>query len=155
MVTETTDKDLSLSKKIENLDLSMVKAMLIVKKGFTETEANNAIVEYKEYLLVAGSASGLIPSPACDEAWHAHILHLPAYMRDCMNLFGRPIWHVPDPISDAQVILSLGGNRHLVTAGVCENTDDSDGSCKTNCHNQVHQNGFMVVTIRIPVNEYA
>lgn len=37
----------------------------------------------------------LVPTPALDQVWHAHILDTQRYRRDCLALFGRFIDHQP------------------------------------------------------------
>jgi hypothetical protein len=99
--------DTLLWEKIQALDLRRVYQRLIVKERFSAKDATAAVAGYREYLYQTTAAEHLSPSHDVDMAWHAHMLHLPTYFRDCMNLFNRILWHVPTQISDDEVEIAL------------------------------------------------
>ncbi len=135
--------------KILSIDLSRVLARLICKLNFTPERAEKAITGYRQYLYLINTEGKITPSADVDEAWHAHILHLPSYIRDCISTFDRVIWHVPKPITNGTAICS----------GEC-NAGGDDYNFKpkvagTDCE-AFHKKAKMVTfTITVPADEYA
>jgi hypothetical protein len=139
----------ALWEKILAIDLTRVLARLIHKLHFTPDRAEEAIKGYRQYLYLINTVGKMTPSADVDEAWHAHILHLPAYVRDCMASFGKVIWHVPKPIIDGKAICS----------GECNAGGDDynfkPGSMGTDCeafHKKTNMTSFV---IDVPIDEYA
>lgn len=88
--------------KIDGLDLTKVKRKLCLPierdgKAWIPEHAESIEVWYKRYLklIVMRPDANVVPSRAIDEMWHTHILDTRAYMRDCDNIFGRYIHHIP------------------------------------------------------------
>jgi hypothetical protein len=87
-----------LRAKIWGLDLSMVKAKLMSKRNenMSGEQADAAVEAYRRYLLLAAVAKfPVVPTQESDAAWHHHILHTKAYVRDCRDIFGCYLHHQP------------------------------------------------------------
>lgn len=137
--------DTQLWEKIQGLDLVRVRNRLIIKEGYTADDADATIAEYRQYLYIAGKIGNVAPGADCDDAWHAHMLHLPMYFRDCLHLYGRILWHVPNETTEEEVALALetprrkkNATRKLAVAGACGGCFcAAEGDCtpSTNCQN--------------------
>jgi len=65
------------------------------ENGWSELYARRVILEYKRFLLLAGTGSEMVtPSDAVDQAWHLHLLYTRDYRR-CCRIFGRRLDHTP------------------------------------------------------------
>lgn len=65
--------------------------------------AAKGLLLYKRFLWLCLKYpdSALVPTKDMDEFWHNHILHTRRYFKDCQNLFGRYLHHIPsDPNGD-------------------------------------------------------
>ena len=134
-------------EKILLIDLKRVFDRLVHKLDFTEDRAEDAINGYRQYLYLVNTVGNLTPSEDVDEAWHAHVLHLPAYFRDCMSAFGRVIWHIPKPIINGKVICSGECN-----AGQCNNYKPA--KIGTDCEALQGRSEMLSFTINVPADEY-
>ena len=133
--------------QINSIDLTRIFDRLVHKIHFTPERAEKAIDGYRKYLYLINTVGNLTPNADADEAWHAHILHLPAYIRDCMSIFGRVIWHIPKPIVDGKVICSGECN-----AGGPNSNDYKPG---TDCEALQKQVNLLSFSIMVPIDEYA
>lgn len=99
VVTEApTTTQAQISASIVNADLSFVKNYLVWKEVVPPAQIDEAINEYRKFMLVigaAGKAQIAMISPIIDEVWHCHILHLHQYEQFCLTTFGRLIYHTP------------------------------------------------------------
>jgi hypothetical protein len=94
--------------KIDDLDLTTVKAKLKSKKGRVwkwRNDLDKLEKEYKQflYLIAANPGETVVPwSEPMDDLWHEHILDTQKYHDDCMKIFGKYIHHNPHlPIGSA------------------------------------------------------
>lgn len=98
-------------KRIADLDLSMVKQKLCLPKdqrgkGWTEEKAETTEKWYKRFLLLHLLYGDAAPcTEEIDEFWHTHILYTREYTRDCRDIFGSYMHHVPcNDLSDKDVL---------------------------------------------------
>ena len=162
--------DTQLWEKIQGLDLVRVRNRLIIKEGYTADDADATIAEYRQYLYIAGKIGNVAPGADCDDAWHAHMLHMPMYFRDCLYLYGCILWDVPNDTIEMEVLQALETPRRkkrtLLPVAVCENSDPD--ACKNNCYEgmtpivgtdceaiQASIRSHFTVQITVPKNEYA
>jgi hypothetical protein len=134
-----TNFNQALWDKILAIDLTRINQRLVHKLGFKEDRAEAAIYAYRQYMYLINTVGNLTPDHDVDEVWHAHVLHLPSYFRDCMFTFGKVIWHIPKPIVDGKVICS----------GICNAGGDS------NDYKQAAGADILSFSIAVPVDEYA
>jgi uncharacterized membrane protein YgcG len=76
---------------------------LVRTDGFTPADAEIAVAEYRGFLAIAAAYGPEMlapPSEACDQAWHAHILHTEMYDHDMRAIFGAPFHHYPADDTD-------------------------------------------------------
>lgn len=83
--------------QIQNLDLEYLAQRLITKEQWLESNAQEAVRRYKNFLTLILKYPDLrsVPTEDIDEVWHAHILHTRNYIADCEAIFGRYIHHSP------------------------------------------------------------
>jgi hypothetical protein len=138
--------------KINSINLELVEKRLVAKCKFSAERAKEAVKEYREFLYLAATEGGIIPSIDVDEAWHAHILHLPAYVRDCMNTFGRMIWHVPNKDSVTKVVCSTQCNSPEIVT--CSNNCKSEPCREPSDKMENLLEKKITFSIFVPVDEY-
>ena len=82
---------------IKDLDLSYLEKRLMREVHWTQSEAQEAVRAYKNFLILIYKypKAGVVPTSEIDEVWHAHILHTKEYTRDCHAIFGRYVHHAP------------------------------------------------------------
>jgi len=82
---------------IINLDLTKIVKKVKAKSEWTDAEAVQAEMQYKQFLIMCLKYPKIVhvPSRMIDEVWHAHILDTKRYMQDCKAILGRFLHHVP------------------------------------------------------------
>jgi hypothetical protein len=82
---------------LEKLDLETIKMRLVSKKDWTKEKADRIEILYKNYLASAAINQNvkLVPSSEVDDMWHEHILDTRKYMKDCQEILGYYLHHVP------------------------------------------------------------
>ncbi len=82
---------------IKSLDLSYVLDALVAREGWSRAHAEEAIQQYRNYLILLLKNPGktLPPSEDIDEVWHTHVLHTREYRSDCERIFGHYVDHEP------------------------------------------------------------
>ena len=86
---------------IDALDLRQIRYMLCLGKprglGWSDTKADQAIVEYKRFLGLKSKnrAARIVPTKLVDQVWHQHILDTRKYELDCRMIFGGTLHHNP------------------------------------------------------------
>jgi hypothetical protein len=70
---------------------------LIAETGWTRGQAEQAVEEYRRFLLLACVAGHPVsPSPTVDEVWHTHLLYTRSYWDDlCPNVLSFDFHHEP------------------------------------------------------------
>jgi len=84
--------------RVQALDLERITKKVGQKQGWDAARAEEAQRQYQHYLallLVYPGKQIAPPSKDADEIWHGHILDTPAYHRDCEQLVGGYLHHVP------------------------------------------------------------
>jgi hypothetical protein len=84
--------------RVQALDLDRITRKVGQKQGWDAVRAGEAELQYRHYLtllLVYPGKQIAPPSKDADEIWHGHILDTPAYQRDCEQLFGHFLHHLP------------------------------------------------------------
>lgn len=89
-------------------DARPLSARLRQLTGWSPTETQRVLTEYRRFLYLAVRMSGRVcPSVAVDEAWHAHLLDSRRYFGEfCPQVLGRVLHHVPSRGGAAE------GQRH-------------------------------------------
>ena len=149
--------------KINSINLHRVWQSLIVRKGYTAERADEAINGYRKYLYLAAQYGKISPTSDIDEVWHTHILFLSSYIRDCMTIFGRIIYHVPNQISEEQVSVALQGKTFVKNSiepkmAECEGTcgdDPADCEVVVQCSGDDNRTKVMYFNTFVPIDEYA
>lgn len=85
---------------INAIDFTMVKMKIQDKEdglGWTEQQADDAIIEYKRFLALKRTYphKDIVPHKAIDDFWHQHILDTQKYADDCEIIFGYFLHHYP------------------------------------------------------------
>jgi uncharacterized protein (TIGR04222 family) len=67
------------------------------ENGWSDSQAERAILEYKRFVFLAHSAGHQVcPSEQVDQVWHAHLTYTRSYWdRFCEEVLGRPLHHEP------------------------------------------------------------
>jgi len=83
--------------QVDSIDLSNVRKRLLKEQTWTPEYTDKVIQEYRRFLLLClrFPQMTVVPSPAVDEVWHAHILHTRAYANDCQTFLGFFLHHSP------------------------------------------------------------
>lgn len=85
-----------LPRAIAKLNLTCVLSKVMRDNPhWTETRAKEAVHDYRYFLALALLPGSITPSPDIDEMWHAHILFMRKYERDCNSVFGHILYHTP------------------------------------------------------------
>ena len=102
MATTTilTDDLRSTAERVERLDFTGIKAyMCDASSGphWARHIANEVELEYRRFLILNAlhPDERIVPGPLIDDFWHRHILDTVAYQRDCAEIFGHFLHHVP------------------------------------------------------------
>lgn len=83
----------NLRRKVDSLDLTpMVSKLRGPKYLWTEERIDAAVQGYRAFL---SSAQDEPENQDVDEVWHLHILDTQKYAKDCVDLFGGFLHHVP------------------------------------------------------------
>lgn len=87
---------------IMSCPLDQVRERLVRKQVLSEAIVDEAIAEYKKFLVLARLGYGPLEmfSRQVDEVWHAHILFTRDYAEFCQIAFGRFLHHQPNPSSE-------------------------------------------------------
>jgi len=93
-------KPLSLTDRIDDLDLRMIKLKLMDAEegeGWSAELADLVEGEYRRFLALtrAYPELAIVPSGRVDEFWHGHILDTQKYGPDCERVFGFFLHHFP------------------------------------------------------------
>lgn len=82
---------------IKSLDLSKITAKLMLKKNWSQHQANIIEKWYKRFLMMHVKYPGqsMIPNDFIDDFWHEHILDTRKYAKDCNLVFGEFMHHNP------------------------------------------------------------
>lgn len=85
------------SRKVAQLDFSMLKRKLMEEHGWTPEFCDEAESLYRKFLALNARYPGrkVCPTGPIDEFWHAHIVDTKAYHRDCNLVFGEYLHHFP------------------------------------------------------------
>jgi len=83
--------------KIDALDLNHVRDYLAEKAGWSKDYATQVENDYRGFLkLYAVNPQGrFVSTRHVDDFWHAHILHVGKYVKDCQETFGYLLDHLP------------------------------------------------------------
>jgi len=95
---------------ISSADLNAVVERLIHVDGWSKKSANQAIIQYRNFLFLKkkyGHQHTLPPSYEIDEVWHAHVLHTKDYFNFCEAVFGEYLHHHPHSTQEASSIQEL------------------------------------------------
>lgn len=87
----------AISKRVEDLDFTPHGYKLQTEYNWSIEKVNEAIVLYKEWLVLQCLYEHLsfAPSEFIDEFWHVHILDTRKYLSDCLHIKGEFIHHYP------------------------------------------------------------
>jgi len=88
----------SVRRAIEALKLDDVLSRVIEERHWSETQAQEALVWYRNFLWLAykhGKKSVHAINEDSDYLWHAHITFTKKYSRDCDRIFGGFLDHTP------------------------------------------------------------
>ncbi|HSX14256.1 MAG TPA: TOMM precursor leader peptide-binding protein [Chlamydiales bacterium] len=90
------------SQSLLNLDLQYIIPRMVEKKGWSREDAQDIVRKYKNFLAlrILYPTLNCVPTLEIDEIWHDHILHTQQYMRDCEQIFGGYLHHLPSDGSD-------------------------------------------------------
>lgn len=144
-------------KKIDDLDLSMVKMKLCLPlekegKGWTQEEAVTAELWYKRFLTLCAiyPHEDIVPTHQIDAIWHAHILDTRAYIADCQEIFGGYLHHFPyfglrdeqdaQDLADSfqitceRFIRHFGESPLVTVASKCGQSDGGGTGCSRKIH---------------------
>lgn len=94
-------------------NLEMVKRFLVNRWGFSESEADNLIVEYRRFMILSvENPEEIIPvSDKVDEVWHAHLLFTEDYPVFCQAIVGEYLHHrVPGDENERLALAGAYGN---------------------------------------------
>lgn len=82
---------------IENINLSRAMKRLQTNLGWTQSETETAVKQYRRFLVLAAlhPKQTLVPSKLVDEVWHQHVLDTQQYPKDCDKVFGAVMHHNP------------------------------------------------------------
>jgi hypothetical protein len=69
---------------------------LMHKHGWSNTQANELVWEYKKFLYLSTILEAVIPPEIIDKVWHEHILFTEDYDRFTINVLGKKLQHFPD-----------------------------------------------------------
>lgn len=107
-------------EKLKTLDLTSVRARILRKEGWVEERLVAAEEGYREFLtacLLSPEKPMGPPNDDVDVVWHYHILDTMRYERDCQELFGHFLHHVPtvpDDTGNQQVTCNPDCVKHVV-----------------------------------------
>lgn len=87
----------AIAEKIQSLDFERIKKKIIEKHGWTPERADEIEALYKGFFLECALRPDQehTPTPDIDVMWHAHILDTRKYLRDCEEVLGFFLHHVP------------------------------------------------------------
>jgi hypothetical protein len=88
---------------VNDLDLGHITQRLHERGGYEQDVAMTATDMYRKFLYLKVKYAGekLVGPRLVDQAWHEHILHTEAYMKDCQKIFGAYMHHNPFTPSEA------------------------------------------------------
>lgn len=101
-------------EKINTYDFSMIHQRLTLIEKWKQTDAWNAIDQYRRFLYLQAKYSNqhaLPPSKEIDEVWHAHILHTEDYTAFCQEIFGQYFHHRPELPTALSSVITDGFER--------------------------------------------
>ncbi len=90
--------DAAVRRAIDGLKLDDVLSRVIAERQWTEQQAQEALVWYRNFLWLThkhGDNPFLAINQDSDYLWHAHITFTKRYSRDCKSIFGRFLDHTP------------------------------------------------------------
>lgn len=129
--------------EIDRIDLSNVQKRLL--KQYEPDTLNTMIEEYRKFLFLIHEhpKARIVPSHLVDEVWHDHILHTKNYMKDCEQVFGQFIHHIPS-VSEEGEDISETFDLYKRTFGMDPPSSiwlcEKDGSCTKCCGNKCGKN---------------
>lgn len=131
--------------KIVCLDFTKIKVKLMKKLGWNTDYANQAEVWYKRFLIlmVRHPGQSVVPTPAIDEMWHAHILDTQRYAKDCKEIFGKFIHHCPsygdgdelEKTADitTELFQKAFGESPIRGGNICQGANPCCSRCRRKC----------------------
>jgi|GEM_PF-1788690 len=99
---------------IMSCPLDQVRERLVRKQVLSEEIADQAIAEYRKFLVLARLGYGPLEmfSRQVDEVWHAHILFTRDYAEFCQMAFGRFFHHQPHTSSENSGSEKISKQQH-------------------------------------------